>query len=330
MKVLYVDVSANIGGGEIYLRNLLAEPTPFDTQLISRHDIFSRCVYPRWGNIGKIIHLLFHADVIHLNGLRPLVLALLPGRFRVFMTQHASLRRGGSSLRYQLKKLALALLAFRIEKYICVAQYFVDELPSSLRSKAVVIANGVPPSNKENRLERGSRFAVLFLGRLEEAKGILDFCAMAELLLAKRSDVEFHVAGTGSLQPYVLSLAQRYSGQFICHGFVDHPHRLLQHMHALCLPSQSEGSSLSIIEAFMHQVPVLGYDVEGVREMVRDGENGILCPLEAEANGLAKGLGTMLDDQQTWQRLAESAYASYEREYTLERMRTRTFELYKQ
>jgi glycosyltransferase involved in cell wall biosynthesis len=45
----------------------------------------------------------------------------------------------------------------------------------------------------------------------------------------------------------------------------------------LILPSTSEGLGIVILEAFCHGLPVIGSDVEGINELLRDGR-GLLFP----------------------------------------------------
>ncbi|WP_207537541.1 glycosyltransferase family 4 protein [Sabulicella rubraurantiaca] len=54
--------------------------------------------------------------------------------------------------------------------------------------------------------------------------------------------------------------------------------RFLQAADAFCLPSHFEGLPMSVIEAMLSGLPVVSTDIKGCRELVRDGETGLLVP----------------------------------------------------
>src|SRR5439155_7396697 len=76
----------------------------------------------------------------------------------------------------------------------------------------------------------------------------------------------------------------------------------------LVLPSRSEGMGRVIVEALLRGRPVLGSRVGGIRDLVRDGENGLLF----EQEGLPAALERALSDRVLLERLASRARASVE------------------
>ena len=54
--------------------------------------------------------------------------------------------------------------------------------------------------------------------------------------------------------------------------------RYLKLLDIFCLPSFSEGLPLSILEAMATKIPVVASNVNGVREVISDRENGLLFP----------------------------------------------------
>ncbi len=115
---------------------------------------------------------------------------------------------------------------------------------------------------------------ICFVGRLAPQKNI-----SALLEAATGLDVELVIIGSGPLeaalkeQAKTLGLTVRFMGNV--------PHRELPDVMNSCgmfvLPSHYEGHPKTLIEAMACEMPVIGADSPGIREIVRDGDNGALC-----------------------------------------------------
>ncbi len=70
------------------------------------------------------------------------------------------------------------------------------------------------------------------------------------------------------------------------------------------LPSENESFGLSALEALASGVPVVGTDVGGVPEVVRNGETGILCPV-GDVDAMAQAALLILGDKDRWQAMSE-------------------------
>ena len=84
------------------------------------------------------------------------------------------------------------------------------------------------------------------------------------------------------------------------------------------LPSRSEGMSNALLEAMAVGLPIVATDVGGNREVLADGEAGIL--VEPDPDAIAGGIDSLLDDPDRACDLARAARRRVETEYTLSRM----------
>lgn len=92
---------------------------------------------------------------------------------------------------------------------------------------------------------------------------------------------------------------------------------LLPQLDALVVPSTGlESAPRTIAEALAAQCPVVASDIGGIREMLADGEAGVLVPpdqVEALAAALARGLA----ERETWARTAPGARARAEERFRM-------------
>jgi glycosyltransferase involved in cell wall biosynthesis len=131
---------------------------------------------------------------------------------------------------------------------------------------------------------------VLYAGRLSPEKGVLELVAAAD-------GMKLVVAGDGPLRP-------RVPGAL---GFV--PHGELQGLYAraavVACPSRREGFGVACLEAMSHGRPVVATDVGGLRDLVVDGETGLVVP-PRRPEALRAALERLLGDEQLRRRLGAS------------------------
>ena len=91
---------------------------------------------------------------------------------------------------------------------------------------------------------------------------------------------------------------------------------LLSIMDIFCLTSFKEGLPISLIEAMAAGLPIVGTDVEGIRDTINPDKNGFLVKA-GDVNGLKRALQVLLKDESLKQRFGmESRLLS--KEYSLQ------------
>jgi glycosyltransferase involved in cell wall biosynthesis len=150
----------------------------------------------------------------------------------------------------------------------------VRVIPSGVDLPAEVGAEAEPPE-------------VLYAGRLSAEKGVL------ELVEATRG-MKLVVAGDGPLRP-------RVPGAL---GFVAHDEleRLYARAAVVACPSRREGFGVTCLEAMAHARPVVATDVGGLRDLVVDGETGLVVP-PRDRGALRAALERLLGDRALRRRL---------------------------
>jgi glycosyltransferase involved in cell wall biosynthesis len=96
----------------------------------------------------------------------------------------------------------------------------------------------------------------------------------------------------------------------------------------VCLPSYREGLPKALIEAAACGRAIVTTDVPGCREVVADGENGLLVPAR-DAVALARALGRLIGDRPLRTRFGAAGRARAEREFGVDRVVDATLAVYR-
>jgi glycosyltransferase involved in cell wall biosynthesis len=183
--------------------------------------------------------------------------------------------------------------------------------------KIVIIPNGVDlPASLPPAVPPAMPHRVVFLGRLDPIKRLPDLLtAMASL----RGFARLDVFGEGSQRRFLEKqiAALDIGSSVMLHGAVAEPKSVLAGAEVLVLPSQAEGFGLVLIEAMAAGVPVVATEAPGIRDVVMDGETGLLVPVGSPA-ALAEAIRRVLADDSLRHRLAVAAFADVRRRFTWE------------
>jgi glycosyltransferase involved in cell wall biosynthesis len=95
----------------------------------------------------------------------------------------------------------------------------------------------------------------------------------------------------------------------------------------VCLPSYREGLPKALIEAAACGRPIVTSDMPGCREVVRQGENGLLVPAR-DAGALAKALMALLQSPITRRKMGNCGREIVEKEFSMEMVNAQTFAVY--
>jgi glycosyltransferase involved in cell wall biosynthesis len=134
----------------------------------------------------------------------------------------------------------------------------------------------------------GHAKVLLYLGWLEEYKGIFDLIEAIRLIREKTGDLKVHVYGSGKAEKKAVSLCHKYGLEeiIIFKGRANKAQRLeaLANADIYVLPSHTEGFPNALLEAMASGIPSIACNVGGVSEIVIPGETGLLVePRDVES-----------------------------------------------
>jgi glycosyltransferase involved in cell wall biosynthesis len=299
--------------------------------------------YHRYQRFPRLYHCLNHSHAIHekvkqlmfndgiqlvdtplwqTNGLVTAVSALLPVvvRLQTAVRQIADIQQDRDEDTHLIEELEEALLQR--------AAHLIPNSRSTIRTVAqlygvqptdtqyTVIPHGiVPVPDGEVRPVKpksdADSLSVLYVGRLEKRKGILDLFEAIPLVLAQSPNVRFLIAGgdnsvhdgfqrqTG--MDYPTFFARRYrrvasNVEFLGTVAEETLQALYQSCDLFVAPSLYESFGLIYLEAMNYAKPVIGCRSGGVPEVIDHGVTGLLAEPEAPA-ALAEAMLTLLQSR---------------------------------
>jgi len=357
MRVLHVIARMNVGGTATYLANLIngLEKLGVDNLLVTGNvpkgeaedSVISTLKYHRIESLSRELHFRsdrrarreierviesYEPDLIHTHTFKAGFLVRLKKReipvIHSFHGHHLYDPEFGFIVRNVLNILE-RLLAPRTDKFVTIGKKIGDELLAVGIGKAeryLSIAPGIVPLEPVDEVGVRGRFGfsqdeilVLWLGRFTKVKRP-DRVIKVSRLLPK---VKFVMAGGGELLDSVKVNAPS-NVTFV--GFQDKSEMWSIADIALCT-SDSEGMTLSLIEAQMAGVPVVSTDVGSVSEILEDGITGYLA--SKEIADLAAKIEMVMRDLESGAKMGKAAKVRAERMFSSSVMADAHLDLYR-
>lgn len=201
--------------------------------------------------------------------------------------------------------------------------------------KVTVIPNGVPRrTTLAARSQPRGRWVLGTVALFRPRKGLEVLLHAFATLKAARLPVTLRVIGsfeTAQYQTDVRALAARLriSDDIDWRGFSANVNEELDQLDLFVLPSLfGEGMPMVVLEAMAAGVPIIGTNVEGVPEVVRDGLEGLIVP-PGDAYALAAAVERFIGGEVDWAALRESAHRRQAERFSDEAMASGVGEVYR-
>ncbi|MHB1500472.1 MAG: glycosyltransferase family 4 protein [Candidatus Dormibacteria bacterium] len=170
--------------------------------------------------------------------------------------------------------------------------------------EAIVPPGCDPPQIREVRTAPTGAPRLLWMGRLVRTKRPDEAITAFQQVRAALPAATLDLIGGGYLKAPIR--AQHHSGVTV-HGFVPEVVKtsLLSQADLLLLPGTREGWGIVAMEAASYGVPVVAYDIPGLRDAVLDGVTGMVVPANPDALGSAAT--SLLQAPDHWRQLSGAA-----------------------
>ncbi len=166
-------------------------------------------------------------------------------------------------------------------------------------------------------------------------KGLIYLIRAAKIVANKFPDIIFAVIGDGQqrnlLQTEIKKLDLTNNFFLLGNKFLKDKKEASRYLPAFALsvlPSVKEGFPFVILEAMQAGLPIVATCVGGIPEMIKDNESGLLVP-PANPENLAQAIIKLLENKNLADQLGRQAKIDVAQKFSLEKMITRTKEVYR-
>ena len=171
----------------------------------------------------------------------------------------------------------------------------VIAVPLGLDLKPFVTMNQDPNELRDELSVRPETLLVGIVARLVPIKNHACFLEAARIVADRADDVKFLIIGDGELRDRLENKTRELGleSRVIFMGFQHNLVKIYAGLDIVTLSSFNEGLPVALIEAMAAGKPVVSTDVGGVRDLILDGDNGLLVPSN-DSRALAEALHYLL------------------------------------
>jgi glycosyltransferase involved in cell wall biosynthesis len=173
-----------------------------------------------------------------------------------------------------------------------------DNIERMRKNSRLPDEGGELPEVAENKVVIGT------VGRLTAIKGQDVLIGAVSELKQAGEDVFLVLLGEGERRGDLEEMARRLevSGSICLLGWRPDVATVMASFDIFCLPSLNEGMGKVIVEAMAMGLPIVASDVGGIKDLVRNGENGLLVP-PGDAAALKEALWSLCRDPEKRRRM---------------------------
>lgn len=218
--------------------------------------------------------------------------------------------------RYVLEPLATRILSRADVNTITVSESTRQDLAhfGFKMDKTHIISEGIllKPIPKLNMVQKFSNPTLLSLGALRAMKRTIHQITAFEIAKQQLPNLQLKIAGLadGSYGQKVLNRINNslFANDIEYLGKVTEQTKvqLMQKSHLIAVTSIKEGWGLIVTEAASQGTPAVVYDVDGLRDSVRNGRTGIVT--QAQPTALADAIVALLSDKDRYKHTREAAW----------------------
>lgn len=188
--------------------------------------------------------------------------------------------------------------------------FFEEHMKEHKRDKLVVIENWIDTNKEYNPTPKGNELLIIFLGWIEETKGVFDLYEGFKQALETSRDLRLQYAGKGSALNALIEMVKTdgLEDKVDFLGWVTKKEKtdLLNRADVFVLPSYFEGYPNSLLEAMLFGKACIATRVGSVEDVIMEKENGFLMEI-GEIEKISATLVRLSEDYDLLSRVGRAA-----------------------
>lgn len=286
-------------------------------------------------------------DIVHCHGARANFIAMfLKGKINIplITTVHSDYKLDFKDNIY--KQLVFTTLnTFALKKfkyYIAISDTFKDMLVErGFKEQSIfTVYNGIDMDQEikfTSREEFLNRYGIDYKGqtivgiiaRLDQVKDHDTFIKAAAIVLEKRKDIMFLIAGDGNDEKRLVSLVEDLGLKDHIHflGFVKDQYSFFNAIDINTLTSLSESFPYAVLEGALMRKTIISTEVGGLSKLIEEGKNGYLVKVGDEKD-LAVKIEKLSDNKNKIKEMGENLFKKVEENYSSETMAKEHIKIY--
>lgn len=256
---------------------------------------------------------VLHTNLIHADFLGALVKKFLFPSLKILSVKHGYTEKFQAKSGFNISELKPDLFfwcskwaAKQADHVVCISQSLENFYKNSTmveEHKISTIPYGFDfseiPIDPDVKKYRFGTPQIVITGRVEMVKQHRLFLEILPILIKQFKELSVVMVGAGSLLEELKDLGKKLKidNHIQWVGFQDNVHNFISNSDLMVIPSRSEGFGLVILEAWHHSLPVIGFDVPALNDIVSNQIDGILVRPFSASDLLKETIDLLLSDK---------------------------------
>lgn len=182
-------------------------------------------------------------------------------------------------------------------------------------------------SHNSKKCQKDVQRNILYVGRLDEIKGLKYLMSAFEEISIKHPDTNLVIVGDGDFQPYLVQ-GRKHKGRVVFLGKMqnDEVDDVYKSAYIGVMPSFHEQCSYTAIEMMRHGIPIVGTDSTGLAEML-DATPQLRIHIDEDSfnedtfvTQIALRLDLLISDENAYREASDAVCRLYEKRYKISSM----------
>lgn len=274
-------------------------------------------------------------DIVHTNSTKPGIIgrmaAFLAGTPMVIHTVHGlSFHKFMKFPKWQFYWMCEMFSSFFCHRIVLVNKYY-SKYFKFFKKKTKTIYNGIEINKSINKLPSQDFPKLLFIGRLDEQKDPITLLKSLLIVKNKYPKIRLTIVGDGELKDTIKEFITEHQleSNVVLAGWSNDVKSFYETHDIFVSTSIYEAFGLTLVEAGLYELPVVSTTVEGIPEVVKDGETGLLSkPKDPES--IANNIIKLIEDKNLRRSLGKASRERVINNFSIDRMNKEYLDIYNQ